>query len=237
MIFEVKTMKMSKLWQKVTVALLSLVVLLFAGYGVKTAADHFWGGHEAVRQINRNVDTLSDNLHQRTAKLKDASEDLDDAQDRNERLEKELLKKQKALKLNEQWIKELSAKIDALTRDNKQLSFKNAAEVAKYEKSIKELNNSLADLQTANDVYTKQVGQLQEDNNDARREVDRLSSDVKQKEQTVTALRKDLTTAETAKAQADLDNSHQAQLLRQAEKDAKDTLKKTEDALDDNDLD
>ena len=65
-------MKISKTWQKVCVGVLSLVVLLFAGYGVKTAADEFWGGHEAVEELNQNIDLLSGYLQKRNKELKNS---------------------------------------------------------------------------------------------------------------------------------------------------------------------
>jgi DNA repair exonuclease SbcCD ATPase subunit len=229
-------MKISKTWQKVCVGVLSLVVLLFAGFGVKTAADEFWGGHEAVQEINHNIDLLSGNLQQRNAELRKSERLLKAANENNKDLEGKLKEKQDLIDENNTKIHELKDKLDALGEENKRLADKGATDKLAYDREVTNLNKWIGKLQEENDANVVEIARLTKENKVAEKQIETLKQDTETKQGQIDKLEKDLDKAEEERDTANQNNQGNEDLLRQAEEDARGTLKKTHDALDRNDI-
>ncbi|WP_125572123.1 coiled-coil domain-containing protein [Lacticaseibacillus songhuajiangensis] len=229
-------MKISKTWQKVCVGVLSLVVLLFAGYGVKTAADEFWGGHEAVEEINHNIDLLSGNLHQRNVELKNTKAALEKANTNNAKLEKELTEKQELLKKNENEIAFLHLKITQITNANNRLQDQLASDKLANDAKVKDLKGQIEKLQADNDAYTITINQLRADKKKAEDQVRELQIETGNQRNDIKDLNEKLEETKKDRDEYKQGKDDNDKLLEQAEKDARGTLKKTHDALDRNDI-
>lgn len=236
-------MKISKTWQKVCVGVLSLVVLLFAGYGVKTAADEFWGGHEAVEEINHNIDLLSGNLQQRNVELKNTKGLLKEARKNNGELEKELQKKQHQIDDNTTKMNELKENLQTLKDENKRLAADSANDKLAYDREVTNLNKWIGKLQDENDANLAEIARLKQENADVEKQIETLEGETEEKDRQIDGLEDELEKAnkDLKKAKKERDDYKQGKedndkFLEQAEEDARGTLKKTHDALDDNDI-
>lgn len=209
-------MKLSKTWQKVCVGVVGLVVLLFAGYGVKTAADGWWSGHYAVQKIDHNIETLSGGLKKRSSDLKNEKKKRDD-------LEDELDDKEEDIKEYTRNIARLKNELARLQDKNNALTNASAADKAKYEAQMKNLLHQIDDLQGKSSRYQEEADNLRAENEAAENKIGKIQSDL------------DVTNAQLKKA----NNASAAknQLLQQAEDDAQSTLEKSNQAVKDNDLD
>lgn len=229
-------MKISKTWQKVCVGVLSLVVLLFAGYGVKTAADEFWGGHEAVEEINHNIDLLSGNLQQRNKELKNTKGLLKEARKNNGELEKELQKKQHEIDKNTAKMAELQENLENLKDENKRLADESANDKLAYDREVTNLNKWIGKLQDENDANLAEIARLKQENADVEKQIETLEGETEEKERRIDGLENELEKANKERDDHKQGKEDNDKFLRQAEEDARGTLKKTHDALDDNDI-
>lgn len=216
-------MKLSKTWQKVCVGVVGLVVLLFAGYGVKTAADGWWSGHYAVQKIDHNIETLSGGLKKRSSDLRETQKSLRSEKKKRDDLEDELENKEEDIKEYAGSIARLKNELARLQDKNNALTNASAADKAKYQVQMKNLLHQIDDLQGKSSRYQEEADNLRAENEAAENKIGKIQSDL------------DVTNAQLKKA----NNASAAknQLLQQAEDDAQSTLEKSNQAVKDNDLD
>lgn len=220
-------MKIRKTWQKVCVSVLGLMVLLFAGYGVKTAADEIWGGHTAVEEINHNIDLLSGNLDLKTKELEKAKDALNDAEKNNSKLEEDLAEKKDLLRKNEHEIGVLLAEVDKLGREKNNDKFVHKQEIADMQEQIDK-------LKLEDGAHQAEIDRLGKENKNAQQRVSILNNKIKNREKQIEDLKNKIAAVEAERDTANQNNQNNDDLLRQAEEDAQGTLKKSRDALDHN---